>query len=818
MKNILNYFKILVSCIIATILISCNSGNTSYSIGGTVSGLTGSNQTLTLVNNGATSGAVIVASGSNSIPFTFSNNVPTGGNYNVTVYAQPSNMSCTVTNGSGMNITANVTNIVVSCTTNTYPVTVSLASGTVLTTSQFVTLVNNVAYGSPVILGGGAVNTATFNVANNATYNVQILSQPIGQTCMVMNGTGVINNAPVTNVQVMCSTTNLSIGGTIYGLSSGQIVTLGLMGVTGGTTFNESGPFTLNESIPYNSPMYSVYVESTTPSNIICTVSNGMGAYPINPVNNINVMCSTTTTPINVAISGLNSGGVISLLNNGNPNGFIESAPGSYNNAFNVATGSTYNITVAGQPIGQTCTINNGQGTATSTTAITVNVICSNNTFPINVTISGLTSGNTVTLINNGNFGQAFIESTESTYNNAFAVAAGSNYNVTIVNQPSTQTCTVNNGQGIMINAQVSVFVICSNSTYTVGGTILGLNTGEILVLNMFGSPSGTIINGVESGAPESFALTQTVAAGGSYNVAVAVQPATGKICTPYNNTGVNISSNINNVIVICGSPESGNTNTINVTYSGLNTGNSVALINNGNFAQGFILTSTTTESAPAFTVAKGSSYNVTIATQPVGQTCTVNNGQGVNINSTVTFNVVCSNTSYTIGGTITGLTSGQTVTFAALGGSNATSVVGTSSESIPFTLNGTVSNTGNYNVIIASQPSAETCTVNNPTGTITNANINNISVTCSSNPVNVNITVAGLTAGNSVTLYNNANYANAFVANANRAYNGAFVLAPSANYNITVASQPAGQTCTVANESGIVPSVGPIALTATCI
>src|SRR6056297_3899528 len=81
----------------------------TYSIGGTVSGLAGSG--LTLRNNGGDDLTVSANGG-----FTFATEIDSGDSYSVTVATQPSSpdQTCTVTNGSGT-ATADVTNIAVAC-------------------------------------------------------------------------------------------------------------------------------------------------------------------------------------------------------------------------------------------------------------------------------------------------------------------------------------------------------------------------------------------------------------------------------------------------------------------------------------------------------------------------------------------------------------------------------------------------------------------------------------------------------------------------------------------------------------------------------
>ena len=82
----------------------------SYTVGGTVTGLN-DGATLVLQNNGGNN-LSLTANGA----FTFSNAVMSGTAYNVTVATQPTGQTCAISNGSGTIGSANVTNVVVSCT------------------------------------------------------------------------------------------------------------------------------------------------------------------------------------------------------------------------------------------------------------------------------------------------------------------------------------------------------------------------------------------------------------------------------------------------------------------------------------------------------------------------------------------------------------------------------------------------------------------------------------------------------------------------------------------------------------------------------
>jgi hypothetical protein len=88
--------------------VSVTCAANAFSVGGTISGLTGTG--LVLANGSDTSKPPAGAS-----MFTFPTKVPTATAYNVTVMAQPAAQICTVSNGSGVILTSSVNNVAVAC-------------------------------------------------------------------------------------------------------------------------------------------------------------------------------------------------------------------------------------------------------------------------------------------------------------------------------------------------------------------------------------------------------------------------------------------------------------------------------------------------------------------------------------------------------------------------------------------------------------------------------------------------------------------------------------------------------------------------------
>jgi 6-phosphogluconolactonase len=97
----------LVLCI-GLLASACHVGG-GYTVGGSVTGLSGTGLVLQL-NGGNNLGF------SSGGTFNFSAGIDQGGSYSVTVLTQPSGQTCSVHNGSGTIGTADISNVIVSCT------------------------------------------------------------------------------------------------------------------------------------------------------------------------------------------------------------------------------------------------------------------------------------------------------------------------------------------------------------------------------------------------------------------------------------------------------------------------------------------------------------------------------------------------------------------------------------------------------------------------------------------------------------------------------------------------------------------------------
>jgi hypothetical protein len=268
-----------------TLLTGCGSGNgfalhpQQFSVSGTLSGLTAGEQ-LTVSDNGGDA-ITLAANGS----FTFPPPVNSGANYSVAVSSQPPTQTCTVANGSGT-ASANVTNVTVTCSTNTYTVggTISGLTGTVI-------LQSNGTNNLPLSANGSF--TFSTHIALGSTYNVTVESQPAGQTCTVVNGSGTMGGANVTNVAVTCAINTYTVGGTISGLTGTVILQ---NNGANNLAENANGSFTFTTPVAEGST-YNVTV-LTQPAGQTCTIANGSGTMGEANVNNVNITCTANVPTV----------------------------------------------------------------------------------------------------------------------------------------------------------------------------------------------------------------------------------------------------------------------------------------------------------------------------------------------------------------------------------------------------------------------------------------------------------------------------------------------------------------------------------------
>lgn len=600
---------------VTNVAVTC--GTTSFMIRGTVTGLLGSG--LVLQNNGGDNLAV-AADGN----FSFAAPLATGAAYNVTIRSQPVSPSqtCTIANATGSVADADITTVAVSCASGGFSIGGSVSG----LTGLGLELQNN--GGDDLKIAANGNFTFPGPIATGAPYNVTVKTQPTGpsQTCSIANPAGTVADANVTNITVTCGT-NFTIGGTTTGLSGSGLV-LQLNGAND-RMITMDGSFAFPNAV-LNGTNYVVTV-LTEPSNPTqtCKIANGSGVVSGGNVTNVAVTCATSVFSIGGTVTGLDGSGLVLRKNGGDDLDELAIASnGSFTFATDQASGTSYEVTVATQPVDptQTCTVANGSATVGGGDARSVTVTCATDTFAIGGAVSGLL-GSGLVLQNNGGDNVSVDSSGSFTF--PTEVASGAAYNVTVHTQPlnPTQACTVSpNGAGTVGGTAITnIAVTCTTSEFTIGGSVSGLAGIGLLLRNNDASDLAINTDG-------SFTFATPLQSGATYNVTIATQPTSPtQTCTLLNGSGTVGSTNIVNVAVTCVTTQL----TVGGTVSGL-VGSGLVLQNNG--SDNHAIAADGAFTFPA-SLPSGTPYNVTVAAHPTGplQLCGVANGSGTVSSANVT-------------------------------------------------------------------------------------------------------------------------------------------------------------------------------------
>lgn len=333
--------------------------------------------------------------------------------------------------------------------------------------------------------------------------------------------------------------------------------------------------------------------------------------------------------------------------------------------------------------------------------------------YKLSGSVSGLISGAQVTLQNNGR--DAVVISADGRFTFPEAIPANGGYAVTVTSQSPEVSCAVldNSGIGSGVQADVdSVSVACAPRQFSIGGTVSGLvEGGEIHLLNNGADPLAMSANGA-------FNFPARVSYSGSYAVTVASQPA-GQVCTVAQAHGVAVTRDVDAVAVTCSDVRFEVTGIV----SGLDAGQQVTLVNNGVDPVQVAADGSLSFPTP---VAYGSSYNITVSTQPTGQICSVANGAGTLIVSQPpSVNVVCSTATYTVSGVLSQLNNSGQVTLL----NNGTDPLTLTADGF-FTFSTPVVYGSPYDVTVGMPPVGRACTVFNGTGQAL-ANVVDLTVIC---------------------------------------------------------------------------------------
>jgi 6-phosphogluconolactonase len=236
-------------CVTASCLITaCDSdlglAGSAYTVGGTVSGLSGSGLVLNYATGTESSSATISSNGS----FAFSRRVANGTVYSVSVETQPVNPAqiCTVNNGSGTVGGADVTNVIVNCgQTGRFAYVANKLSNSIsaYSVSSTTGALTPVA-GSPFVSNGSQPDSVAVGPGGNFLYVANSGSNDLG--LFAISGTGLLN--PLGTVPTGVAPYGIVIDPTgsylyVSNYSSNDISAFAINASNGGLTEISGSPF-----------------------------------------------------------------------------------------------------------------------------------------------------------------------------------------------------------------------------------------------------------------------------------------------------------------------------------------------------------------------------------------------------------------------------------------------------------------------------------------------------------------------------------------------------------------------------------------------
>jgi uncharacterized repeat protein (TIGR03803 family) len=483
----------LTVCVLSAGCGGSGSATSGYTVGGTVAGLVAGSQ-LVLVDNGRDSTVV-----SHSGTFTFPSAIPGDSPYQVTVTAPPSGQTCSVSGGTGMVRSANVANIVVTCSDQAF----TLGGAIRGLNSAGLVLANA---GDALDVDAGATSfTLHQAVAYGSSYDVTIQSQATGLACAVQGGNGTMPASNLSSVLIDCTAQAFALGGTVSGLGS----VVGLVLANGSASVAvapQATGFTFPTHVAFGTS-YDVTVKSA-PAGLQCVVTAGSGVIPARAVTSVAVACGPITYPLGGTISGLHAQGLV--LTNGTDTLSVPARTGSFTMPTSLPQGAHYAIGIASQPSGLLCAVSNGSGTMGAAPVADVAVSCGPSGYTIGGSIAGLGT-NGLTLADGGD--TLSVLANAMSFTMPAAVPSGAPYNVSVQTHPPAVSCSVSNGSGVVGSADVSgIAVACAPGSesvvYAFSGAADGISPYGSLLLAGDGNLYGLSYIGGANGAGMAFRIT----------------------------------------------------------------------------------------------------------------------------------------------------------------------------------------------------------------------------------------------------------------------------------------------------------------------
>ncbi len=236
---------------------------------------------------------------------------------------------------------------------------------------------------------------------------------------------------------------------------------------------------------------------------------------------------------------------------------------------------------------------------------------------------------------------------------------------------------------------------------------------------------------------------------------------------------------------------------TVGGTVSGLVAGAQLELLDNGQ--DSLMILDGGTFTFPA-ALPSSSHYQVTVASAPGGQTCTVAGGSGAIAAANVANVVVtCSDRAFQLGGTVQGLNA------VGLMLQNGADTLNVPAGSTSFMMPQPVAYTSSYSLAVRQQPNGAACSVRSGSGTMPAGDVTSVLINCSDQPFTLGGSVSGLGAASGLVLSDGAEMLPVPASATGFTFPGKVLF--GTHYQVNVQSAPANMQCVVSDGAGMMPA-----------
>ena len=427
-------------------------------------------------------------------------------------------------------------------------------------------------------------------------------------------------------------------------------------------------------------------------------------------------------------------------------------------------------------------------------------------------------------LENNGDIAEI---SAEGSFNFPSSVGDLVEYNVTVFQQPTGKSCSVNNGVG-QVNGQNigNVEVTCVDRFFSVGGVVVGLASQEdagpkvlenslTLSLNNGFSTVTVVVDG-------NFTFENQLSHKSQFVVSVASAPF-GKSCTIADGEGQINGANVANVSVSCAN----NLFTVGGNLEGLIAGRSIVIgvIKNQIFFDSVGEVNASGSRADevielnqdggfvfeqSFTT--GDRYDIFVESTPPGQLCEVTNGSGTLVTANINnISVSCVPQNFAVEVNVSGLIGGRSLQLLLNDDEELTI-----QEDGATSFENLVPSGSEYFVEISEQPVGQICTFDSDAGGVIFDSAVGVSIICVPEQFTIGGNLTGLSAGNSIDLEITLGSESVITSFFNEESglhtlfeNGEFTLSEAINsgeeFSVNIVSSPEEQECSIENNTGTI-------------